>query len=209
MWIILLRTFCQFYVFMPVHLQLPFPLLHSNQCYISHKETNMEGKKNNNAQLLSPALYNSIKSETAIFQRYCPFFLQANTRWDSLVHTVTQAFRHSLAHTHTISVTFHYMVLGWISGLEIYQISTQGAPPPHPRHCLSTTMLNCCPFAVFKSQILIYCSMWIDVQAVCSHGRENKPIEFTLARWKQSDTHSFMVWIFLLTLGFVSEQAAV
>lgn len=172
----------------------------------SHTEKQIWKEKNNNAQLLSPALYNSIKSETAIFQRYCPFSLQANTRWDSSVHTVTQAFRHSLAHTHTISVTFHYMVLGWISGLEIYQISTQGAPPPHPRHCLSTTMLNCCPFAVFQSQILKYCSMWIDVQAACSHGRENEPIEFT---WKQSDTHSFMVWIFLLTLGFVSEQAAV
>lgn len=168
----------------------------------------MEDKKNN-AQLPSPPLYNSIKSETAILQRYCPFFLQANTRWDSLVHTVTQAFRHSLAHTHTISVTFHYMVLGWISGLEIYQISTQGPRPPHPRYCLSTTMLNCCPFAVFMSQILIYRSVWIDVQAVCSHGCENNPIEFTLARWKQSDTHSFMVWIFMLTLGFVSEQAAV
>lgn len=133
--------------------------------YVTSNTEKQIWKKKNSAQLLSPPLYNSIKSETAIFQRYCPFLLQANTRWDSLVHTVTQAFRHSLAHTHTISVTFHYMVLGWISGLEIYQISTQGALPPHLRYCLSTTMLNCCPFAVFMSQILIYCLMWIDVQA--------------------------------------------
>lgn len=136
----------------------------------------------NNKQLLSPPLYNSIKYETATFQSYCPFFLQANTRWDSLVHTVTQAFRHSLAHTHTISVTFHYMVLGWISGLEIYQISTQRALPPHPRYCLSTTMLNCFPFALFMSEILIHCSMWIDVQTVCSDWREYSPTDIPLAR---------------------------
>lgn len=159
--------------------------------------------------LLSLSLYNSIKSETATFQRYCPFFLQANTRWDSLVHTVTQAFRHSLDHTHTISVTFHYMVLGWISGLEIYQISTQGAPPPHPWYCLSTTMLNCFLFSLFVSKLSINFSMWIDVQAVRSRWREVNLMAFTPARWKKSDTHSFMVWIFMLTLGFVSEAAAV
>lgn len=66
-----------------------------------------------------------------------------HTRWDSSAHTVTQAFRHSLARTNTISVNIHYMVLGWISGLETYQISTQGVRPPHARYCLSTTMLNC------------------------------------------------------------------
>lgn len=78
-----------------------------------------------------------------------------HTRWDSSAHTVTQAFIHSLAPTNTISVTFHYMVLGWISGLETYQTSTQGALPPHSRYCLSTTMSNCFLFALFMPKILI------------------------------------------------------
>lgn len=78
-----------------------------------------------------------------------------HTRWDSSVHTVTQAFRHSLAPANTISVTFHYMVLGWISGLETHQISTQGALPPHPRYCLSTTGSNCFLFAFFLAKISI------------------------------------------------------
>lgn len=76
-----------------------------------------------------------------------------HTRWDSWAHTVTQAFRHSLAPTNTISVTFHYMVLGWISGLETHQISTQGALPPHPPYCLSVTMSNCFLFALFMPKI--------------------------------------------------------
>lgn len=71
-----------------------------------------------------------------------------HTRWDSSTHTVTQAFRHSLPHTNTISVTFHYMVQGWISGLETHQISSQEVPPPHAWHCLSATMLNCFLFAL-------------------------------------------------------------
>lgn len=71
-----------------------------------------------------------------------------HTRWDSSAHTVTQAFRHSLAPTNTISVTFHYMVLGWISGLETHQISTQRALPPHAQYCLSATMSNCFLFAL-------------------------------------------------------------
>lgn len=81
---------------------------------------------------------------SSTFQRYhCPFFLPVqHTRWDSSAHTVTQAFRHSLAPANTISVTFHYMVLGWISGLEPHQISTQGALPPHAQHCFSATMFE-------------------------------------------------------------------
>lgn len=82
------------------------------------------------------------------------FLLTAqHTRWDSSARTVTQAFRHSLARTNTISVTFHYMVQGWISGLETHQISTQGVLPPHPRYCLSATMWNCSLFALFLPEI--------------------------------------------------------
>lgn len=74
-----------------------------------------------------------------------PFLLAAtpHTRWDSRAHTVTQAFRHSLASADTISVAFHYMVQGWISGLETYQISTQGAAPPPPHlHTHTHTALS-------------------------------------------------------------------
>lgn len=85
------------------------------------------------------------------------------------MHTVTQAFRHSLAHTNTISVNFHYMVLGWISGLETHQISTQGALPPCARYCFSATMLNCFPVHSFtiaqNTEICTYtnkisCTYW-------------------------------------------------
>lgn len=106
------------------------------------------------------------------------FFLSTmqHTRWDSSAHTVTQAFRHSLAPTNTISVTFHYMVLGWISGLETYQISTQGALPPHSRYCLSATMSNCFAFALFMPKILI-----------CTHNTEKCTNWTFLLAYKQWD----------------------
>lgn len=142
-------------------------------------------------KLATPSIYNSIKSETATFQRYCPFFLRANTRWDSLVHTVTQAFRHSLAHTHTISVTLHYMVLGWISGLETYQISKQGALPPHPQYCLSTTILNCFLFAIYMSQISTYWSIRIGGQTVHSQWCQKQPDRLHFGKVK-AKWHAFL-----------------
>ena len=87
-----------------------------------------------------------------------------HTRWDSSAHTVTQAFRHSLAPTNTISVTFHYMVLGWISGLETHQISTQGALPPNAQYCLSATMWNCLLFALSCLKYKYVHFIWINAQ---------------------------------------------
>lgn len=91
-----------------------------------------------------------------------------HTRWDSSTRTVTQAFRHSLARTNTISVTFHYMVQSGISGLETHQIFTQGATPPRPCHCLSATMSNCFLFARLLPGIQICIKICIKTQTIFS-----------------------------------------
>lgn len=111
------------------------------------------------------------------------------------MHTVTQAFRHSLAQTHTISVTFHYMVLAWIAGLETYQISRRG-------HCRLNHAI------VFKRQcrivfyLLISC---LKYQYIAQNGRLCKRCvrsEVKTSR-QTSDWHCSMRWIFMLAgLGF-------
>lgn len=88
------------------------------------------------------------------------------------------------------------MVPAGISGLETHQIFTQGAPPPHPWHCLSATMSNCFLFA----RLLPGRQIWRKTCAL-----KHKLMYLPLLRkqpWldlTRGGAHSFIMWLLVLT----------
>lgn len=145
---------------------------------------------------------------TSFTKRHCPpppfFFFPPKQPTHTMrflgAHSHT-AFRHSLAPANTISVTFHYMVLAKISGLESHQISTQGAPQSHAQYCLAATMSNC-------SCWLLY--LFDSNQNRCNLMQLSKMLLENVSPPQKQHGRIPSEWeTFMLTLRLVWERAAV